>query len=95
MPPVLRKLMRHANVQTTMQYYVDLDVDEMADDCVDSYPPTRGTVSVPGNISGNIAPESTENEESPTTVNDCEASSYVNEGDGMRPQPPDRQSGKF
>ena len=32
MPPILRKLMRHANVPTTMQYYVDLAVDGMADD---------------------------------------------------------------
>lgn len=32
MPALLRKLMRHANIQTTMQYYVDLDADEVADE---------------------------------------------------------------
>ena len=42
MPAVLRKLMRHANVQTTMQYYVDLDVDEMADDLWAKHPATVG-----------------------------------------------------
>ena len=31
-PAILQKLMRHASIQTTMGYYVDLDVDEMADD---------------------------------------------------------------
>ena len=30
--------MRHANVQTTMQFYVDLDVDEMADDLMGQTP---------------------------------------------------------
>ena len=38
MPAILRKLMRHANVQTTMQFYVDLDVDEMADDLWTKHP---------------------------------------------------------
>jgi integrase len=32
MPAVLHKLMRHGSVQTTMQSYVDVDVDEMADE---------------------------------------------------------------
>jgi integrase len=31
MPAVLQRLMRHADVQTTLQYYVDLDVDQVAD----------------------------------------------------------------
>ena len=67
MPAVLRKLMRHANVQTTMQYYVDLDVDEMADDLWAKHPATPAAVSVPGNIPGNIDPESGEAAE---TLND-------------------------
>jgi hypothetical protein len=57
MPAVLRRLMRHANVQTTMQYYVDLDVDEMADDLWANYPATAGGNPPSGNISGNIGPE--------------------------------------
>ncbi len=31
MPAVLQKLMRHASIQTTMQYYVDLEADDVAD----------------------------------------------------------------
>ena len=30
-PPVLQRLMRHASIQTTLTYYVDLDADEVAD----------------------------------------------------------------
>lgn len=29
---MLQRLMRHAHIQTTMQYYVDLDVDDIADE---------------------------------------------------------------
>jgi integrase len=29
-PAVLQRLMRHADIQTTMRYYVDLDADELA-----------------------------------------------------------------
>jgi hypothetical protein len=32
MPAVLRRLMRHADIATTMGYYVDLDADEVAGD---------------------------------------------------------------
>ncbi|BBO33460.1 tyrosine-type recombinase/integrase [Lacipirellula parvula] len=31
MPAILQKLMRHASVQTTMQYYVNLEADDVAD----------------------------------------------------------------
>ena len=31
MPAVLQKLMRHASIQTTMQFYVDLEADDVAD----------------------------------------------------------------
>ena len=80
-PAILQKLMRHASIQTTMGYYVDLDVDEMADELV-GQPSGNGGRS--GNTSGNIGPESAENEESPTTVTDCEAFTYISEGDGNR-----------
>ena len=32
MPAVLQKLMRHEDIQITMAFYVDLDVDEMAEE---------------------------------------------------------------
>lgn len=31
MPAVLKRLMRHASIETTLGYYVDLDADELAD----------------------------------------------------------------
>ncbi len=55
MPAVLQRLMRHANVQTTMQYYVDLEVDEVTDDLWANHPATDSAL---GNISGNIGPDS-------------------------------------
>ncbi len=45
-PAILQKLMRHASIQTTMGYYVDLDVDEMADDLWANHPATAA-VSLP------------------------------------------------
>lgn len=32
MPAILKRLMRHADISTTMGYYVDMDADEMASD---------------------------------------------------------------
>jgi hypothetical protein len=32
MPPVLRRLMRHAEIATTMKYYVTMDADAVADE---------------------------------------------------------------
>jgi hypothetical protein len=37
MPAVLQKLMRHASIETTMKFYVDLDADELADGLWDQY----------------------------------------------------------
>ncbi len=67
MPAILRRLMRHANVQTTMQYYVDLDVDEIADDLWTHHPATAETVA-DGNIFGNTDPESAEGDGSVDAV---------------------------
>jgi integrase len=66
MPAVLQRLMRHANIATTMAFYVDLDADEMADRLWASH---RGEdenkTAGKGNILGNIDPESREPETSP------------------------------
>ena len=72
-PAVLQKLMRHASIATTMGYYVDLDVDEMADDLWANHNPAASNSPAPSNTLGNIDPESAKNEESPATVTDCEA----------------------
>ena len=83
-PAILQKLMRHASIQTTMGYYVDLDVDEMADELWANFKPAAGNTLPLGNTHGNNGPELPKNDESPTTVNDCEASTYDSEGDGNR-----------
>ncbi len=83
-PAILQKLMRHASIQTTMGYYVDLDVDEMADELWASHPATAAVSPPESNISGNIGPKSAQDDESPTTVNDCGACTYESEGDGGR-----------
>lgn len=44
-PAILQKLMRHASIQTTMGYYVDLDVDEMADELWANHPAAPAAVS--------------------------------------------------
>ena len=48
MPAVLKRLMRHASITTTMGYYVDLDADEVADQLWADFGD-----SGQGNISGN------------------------------------------
>ena len=58
MPAVLQKLMRHANVQTTMQYYVDLDVDEMSDDLWAKHPAEKPAAEA-SNKPSNTEDEST------------------------------------
>jgi integrase len=57
MPAVLQRLMRHASIQTTMTHYIDLDVDDMADDLWARHP-AEGTAAGSGNISGNISAKS-------------------------------------
>ena len=76
MPAVLQKLMRHANVQTTMQYYVDLGVDGMADDLWAKYPAKPTEKPVPGNIYGNIGPESAEEDQAGNDATSMEDSAY-------------------
>jgi hypothetical protein len=58
MPAVLQRLARHSSVQTTMTYYVDLDVDEMADDLWSKHGAETAVSGPSGNKSGNIGPVS-------------------------------------
>jgi hypothetical protein len=67
-----------------MGYYVDLDVDEMADDLWANHKPTASNSPPPGNTFGNNGPESTKNEESPKVITDYQAFTYDSEGDGNR-----------
>lgn len=67
MPAVLRRLMRHSAIATTMTYYVDLDADEVAGELWAKF----GNTAPQGNISGNIAPKQAGGDVSEKSVNDC------------------------
>jgi integrase len=56
MPAVLQRLMRHAEIQTTMRFYVGLNADEVADELWDHWMPESDGTAV-GNTLGNSAPE--------------------------------------
>jgi hypothetical protein len=58
MPAVLRRLMRHSSIQTTMGYYVDLDSADVADQLWASF----GNASESYNTSYNIGQNKPENE---------------------------------
>jgi integrase len=70
MPAVLRRLMRHASIGTTMGYYGNLDSADMADQLWTGW----GTdTPVHGNNSGNIGPNEAKSEVSPTVTSDYRA----------------------
>jgi len=81
-PAVLQRLMRHASIATTMGYYVDLDVDEMADELWADHP--AGESRGESNSLGNIGPFPAGNEGSPKVTTDYLALPYISEGDGAR-----------
>lgn len=57
MPAVLKRLMRHSSIATTMGYYVDLDADEMASDLWAKYGTATGNTPAVGNTNGNTRPK--------------------------------------
>jgi integrase len=73
MPAVLKRLMRHADIATTMGYYVDMDADEMAGDLWAKFGTETGNTLAAGNTLGNSGPKEAENEQSPTVVSDYRA----------------------
>ena len=66
MPAMLKKLARHANIETTMSYYVDLDAEAVADELWAKHATTAsngaatGNSGPAGNTFGNNGPESTQ-----------------------------------
>jgi len=75
-PAILQKLMRHASINTTMGFYVDLDVEEMADELWANHGPVDSNTAGIGNTFGNNVPNSAGNEESPENVTDYRAFTY-------------------
>jgi len=57
MPAVLKRLMRHSTVQTTLSYYVDLDAADVADQLWADYGATVGNTPSVGNALGNTRPQ--------------------------------------
>jgi len=57
MPAVLRKLMRHANVQTSMQFYVDLAAGDLARELYAQFGGKAADTAAPSNTPGNSGPE--------------------------------------
>jgi len=64
MPAVLRRLMRHSAIQTTMGYYVDLDAADVADQLWAGWGANGGSTPAAGNTLGN----STQETETPTNA---------------------------
>ena len=82
MPAVLQRLMRHAEVATTMKYYyVTMDADTVADE-------VWGRDWDSGNTSGNIGPQKAQNAEgapdAATSETPCGDSTCVSGGQGSR-----------
>jgi integrase len=70
MPAVLKRLMRHASIDTTMGYYVDMDADDMASDLWAKFGAEEGIAQAVDNTSGNTPTEETRNEESQVVASD-------------------------
>ena len=66
MPAVLQRLMRHADIGTTMKYYVTMDADSVADE-------VWGRNWDSGNNSGNNCPEATQESETAPAEQSTEA----------------------
>jgi integrase len=60
MPAVLRRLMRHSSIGTTMAYYVDLDSADVADQLWKGWGNATAEGNIPGNIGPNVAKKSEE-----------------------------------
>lgn len=80
--PVLQRLMRHANIATTMRYYVDLDSDEMAAYLWRGFEGGLGTSL--GTIEPDEAKKAEEGPDGESSEPSCVASSYECGGQGTR-----------
>ena len=80
MPAVLQRLMRHADIGTTMRYYVDLDADELAEDLWAGHSPENG------NTVATLSQDEAENDAppaaTPPTESPCTKTTYTSEGQG-------------
>ena len=76
-PATLQLLMRHADIQTTMKYYVAQDADEVADELWAGYKPaTPGKNVENGNTYGNTWQNRATDSEPAKVVNHCGTRKY-------------------
>ena len=68
MPPILKRLMRHASITTSEAYDVDLDANAVADELWAKFSPEGNSLNQ-GNISGNIAPKAADSADPEIDVN--------------------------
>ena len=69
MPAVLKRLMRHASIQTTMAYYVDLDAADVADQLWAGWGKTRATLRRLATLLATLAPAGPRNQKRPPPKN--------------------------
>jgi len=69
MPAVLKRLMRHSSINTTMAYYVDLDAAEVADDLWAKWGGADGHKPAHSHISGHIDPRNASGPDSAEPAN--------------------------
>jgi integrase len=74
MPAILKKMMRHSSIETTMAYYVDLDAAEVADQLWAGFDPQADNKKETYNTSYNTRPESSKNEKEVSTEQPAETS---------------------
>ena len=74
-PAVLRRLMRHSSIATSMGFYVDLDADEVAGDLWAKFGSENGNTPAAGNTLGNTAQKDAPADVVKIAVTNCTARS--------------------
>ena len=82
MPAVLQKLMRHANINTTMKYYVNVEADEIAAELWKGFQGQESTIL--GTIGQDEPKKPSEVPAEGSTETPCGDSSYDSGGQGIR-----------
>ncbi len=92
MPAVLKKMMRHSSIETTMAYYVDLDAAEVADQLWAGFGPKADNKKESYNTSYNTRPETSKKCNEVSADESAETSNQSGltkaEGTGLEPATP-------
>jgi hypothetical protein len=92
LPAVLKKMMRHSSIETTMSYYVDLDAAEVADQLWAGFGPQANNKNEVYNTSYNTGPETPKKCNEVSADDSAETSNQSGltkaEGTGLEPATP-------